>query len=180
VIHSQNTLSLLGQILRQSGADYIDGKDKIEGWKQKYKELMRERKKSGASNKLRQKLYDLEQKMNEFWSAEEFWFDFDETGETPADAFWEKWALNWAEWDIEYFRRMVKEGKIQMTAPYEERKDVNNKGKEQLEQQRVLRNSGSWERGEFTGGNEGGTFRTGSGDCESIGREATLHAGCVC
>jgi hypothetical protein len=163
--------------LRQTGADYIDGKDKIEGWKQKYKELMRERKKSGASNKLRQKLYDLEQKMNDFWCAEEFWFEKDEYGDTPADSFWEKWHLEWAGWDLDGFRRMVKEGRMLMIAPQGEGTDAYNEGNEQA---RGLLDGNNGERRLFGGCNERGTSGIGFGDCEPVGREATFHAGCVC
>jgi hypothetical protein len=127
--------------------------------------LAEKRKSSPANVKIHRDMFNLREKMNDFWSAEEFWFDYDNEGETPADAFWEKWALNWAGWDIEYFRRMVKEGKMLMIAPKGEGTDAYNKGTEQMVGQGILGNSGSWERGDFAGSDEGGTFRTGSGDC---------------
>ena len=124
-------------------------------------------------------MFNLREKMNDFWSAEEFWFDYDNEGETPADAFWEKWALNWANWDIEYFRRMVKEGKMLMIAPKGEGTDAYNEGKELLFGRRILGDN-DWERGSVGRSDEERAVRACLGDCEPVGREATFHAGCVC
>lgn len=181
MIHSLNTLSLLGQILRQAGADYIDGKEKIEKWKQEYleKKKILNNLKGNEKDKLRLTMYRLEEKMNIFWCAEEFWFDIDEFGESPADAFWEKWCLEWAGWDLNGFRRMVKDGRMLLIAPQGD-KNADNTGTEQMVGQEVLLNRGDWKRGELGGSGNGGAFRTSSGDCPASLGKAVELAGCVC
>jgi len=183
VIHSKNTLFMLSQILRQTAVDYIDGKEKVTVWRDEYIEKKKELDKiefgKKNSSNIRAQLYKLENKINDFLCAEEFWFDYDAYGDTPADAFWEKWHLEWAGWDLEGFRRMVKEGRVVFIAPNGEGTDAYNERKKQCNEQRVL-DGDDWERGLLGGSNKRRASGVGSRDCSDFVREATLHAGCVC
>jgi hypothetical protein len=173
-------LFFIGQVLRQAGEDYTEGRKKEESLKTEYLMLNKQKKLGNGNKKTTDRMYDILKELDIFWTAEEFWFDFDEFGESPADAFWEKWHLDWAGWSLDGFRRMVKEGKINKTAFHADkgRTDADNERAEQI--QRVLDNIRNRKGGINRGSGEGSTSGVGSGDSESLGREAVALAGCVC
>lgn len=181
MIHDVSTLSLISQILRQSCEDYIEGKDKIEEWKQEWVRLKKKIKAIPFGQQdatgIGSKMTELKNKMNIFWCAEEFWFDFNDFGESEADKFWDKYKVDYAGWDIDFFRAMLKRGIVkEMTIDLGVIDANNERGK----QDEGLLDDNDRERRVFGGSGTDGAFGIGSRDCSKINEEATRYAGCVC
>jgi hypothetical protein len=179
MIYSEPDLILIAEILRQAGEDYNKGKKKIESLKKKFVETKIKMKGVNKASKEYRKLYNFAYKMlteiDNFFSLEEFWFG-DDCG---VDKYWEKKKLNLLGWDVEYFKRMVREGRINRKG------DINDCiQREEPERKRILEHSGDRaghvRSGSTRGSDERRTFRTSSGDCSVSVGEATKYVGCVC
>ena len=180
MLQSEPELMMIAEYLRLMGATYVEGKKKIDSWKQQFiditKKLKGMNKKSIEYRRLYANRTRVLREIEEYFDAEDFWFDDADNG---VDEFFERYKLNLLDWDVEYFKRRVKAGNIQVKAAERSPRNANNTGTEQMEQQEVFP-SYDRQRGMFGGCNRGGTSGIGSGNRAPIIRKAAALAGCVC
>ena len=137
MIHTEPEMLILTEYLRQIGVKYVKGKDKIEKWKKEYLEYNAQTKQEWSKTKKYRQLsnnkFRVLTNIEEFYDAEEFWFD-DEC-DSGVEAFFNKYGLNLLGWNVDYFRRKLRAGIIQLMPTGDSY--VNNKRKESVEQERV-------------------------------------------